>query len=118
MRSVQVYSHLNGLEYLLVHKPYLWEEICDTVKNVDASKAFCKISKERMMTGQTLYSPRELNRLFKQEFEQRGWNEARTAYYVSEDLDTTMETVGIRDKAAQKRLLLTVDLLPLEHIIK
>lgn len=105
MRSVQVYSHLNGLEYLLVHKPYLWEEICDTVKNVDASKAFCKISKERMMTGQTLYSPRELNRLFKQEFEQRGWNEARTAYYVSEDLDTTMETVGIRDKAAQKKAI-------------
>ncbi len=27
MRVVETYSHLNGLEYLLVHKPGLWQEI-------------------------------------------------------------------------------------------
>lgn len=105
MKLAQVYSHLNGLEYLYVHKPKLWEEIQGTIKRVDASKAFCKISKERTMSGKTLYSPRELNLLFKQGFAKKGWNEARTAYYVNEDLCTTMETVNIRDTEEQKKAI-------------
>jgi len=27
MNIVETYSHLNGLEFLIVHKPGLWEEI-------------------------------------------------------------------------------------------
>lgn len=105
MKLAQVYSHLNGLEYLMVHKPNLWKEIRSAIKNVDASKAFCKLSKEKTMKGQTLYSPRELNQLFKQEFSKRDWNESRISYYVNEDLRTTMETVDIRDKANQRQAI-------------
>ena len=36
MRIVEHYSHLNGLEYLLVHKPRLWEEIEDVICSADA----------------------------------------------------------------------------------
>ena len=106
MKLAQVYSHLNGLEYLMVHKPDLWEEIQSAIKNVDASKAFCKESKERTMKGKTVYSPRELNRLFKQGFSDMGWSESRISYYVNEDLNTTMETVDIRDKSAQKQAII------------
>lgn len=106
MRLAQVYSHLNGLEYLLVHKPYLWEEIQNAIKNVDAGRAFCKISEERTMPGKILYSPSELNKLFKVEFSQNGWFETRTPYYVNEDLKTTMETVDIRDKDVQKQAII------------
>lgn len=106
MKIAQVYSHLNGLEFLLVHKPDLWDEIQDSIENVDASMAFDKISMEKTMVGRVLYSPAGLNRLFKQEFFQNGWYETRTAYYVNEDLNTTMETVNIRDKEAQKQAIL------------
>ncbi|MCL2138288.1 MAG: hypothetical protein FWH41_02025 [Treponema sp.] len=40
MKITEKYSHLNGLEYLLVHKPKLWKEIEDVIKTVDAEK--CK----------------------------------------------------------------------------
>jgi hypothetical protein len=38
MKIVEKYSHLNGLEYLLVHKPELWNEIENVIKTVDAEK--------------------------------------------------------------------------------
>ena len=28
MRIAAKYSHMNGEEYLLVHKPELWQEVC------------------------------------------------------------------------------------------
>lgn len=102
MRIAQVYSHLNGVEFLIVHKPVLWEEIQGAIKNVDASDAFDKISKEKTMAGRILYSPSKLNKLFKAEFSKNSWNEARTAYFVNEDLQTTKETVDIRDKDTQR----------------
>ena len=40
MKITEKYSHLNSLEYLLVHKPKLWKEIEDVIKTVDAVK--CK----------------------------------------------------------------------------
>lgn len=106
MKISQVYSHLNGLEFLLVHKADLWDEIQNAVKNVDASKAFDKVSMEKTMVGRILYSPSGLNRLFKQEFSRNSWFETRTAYYVNEDLNTTMETVNIRDKEVQKQAII------------
>ncbi len=47
MKIVEVYSHLNGLEYLIVHKPYLWEEIKAVIDQVDAEVCKTKISKEK-----------------------------------------------------------------------
>ena len=31
MRIIEYHSHLNGLEFLLVHKPALWKEIGDVI---------------------------------------------------------------------------------------
>ena len=55
MRIAQVYSHLNGLEFMLVRKPDLWKEIQDTIINVDASLAFDKVSREKTMNGRILF---------------------------------------------------------------
>lgn len=103
MKIAQTYSHLNGVEFLMVHKPDLWSEIQTAIKNVDAKKAFTKISKEKRMSGKVLYSPTKLNQLFKLEFSKISWCETRTSYYVNEDLQTTMETVHITDKYKQKK---------------
>ena len=48
MKIAQVYSHLNGLEFLMVHKPQLWEEIKQAIEAVDASLVMDKISKRKL----------------------------------------------------------------------
>lgn len=107
MRIGQVYSHLNGQEFLLVHKPALWDEIQNAIWSVDAGRAFDKISREKTMAGRKLYSPSRLNLLFKHEFSCSGWSEMRTPYFVNEDLQTTRETADIRDKEQQKQAILS-----------
>lgn len=37
MKIAETYSHLNGLEFLLVHKPALWKEIQNVISAVDAN---------------------------------------------------------------------------------
>ena len=103
MRIIQSYSHLNGLEFLLVHKKNLWQELCQIIEKVDASQTLTKISSEKTKHGKILYSPSELNKLFKVEFEKLNWQEMRTFYYVNEDLQTTKEIVSIRDEKIQKQ---------------
>ena len=61
MQIVQKYSHLNGLEYILVHKPKLWKEIESVIKSVDAEKCKTKVSKEERIKGKMLYSPIDMN---------------------------------------------------------
>ena len=46
MRIVERYSHLNGWEYIQVHKPALWVEIEKAIHSVDAESCKTKISKE------------------------------------------------------------------------
>ena len=103
MKIIQSYSHLNGIEFLLVHKKNLWKEICKIIEKVDAEKTLTKISSEKTKQGKILYSPSELNKLFKVEFENLDWQEMRTFYYVNEDLQTTKNTVFIRDEKIQKQ---------------
>lgn len=103
MKITQYYSHLNGLEFLLVHKPKLWQEIIDVIENVDATLTLTKVSSEKTKRGKILYSPAELNSLFKNEFSKHGWQEMRTHYFVNEDLQTTKDTVFIRDELEQRK---------------
>lgn len=105
MKIIRLYSHLNGIEFLIVHKKYILREIEDVINGVDASSAFNKISREKNKIGQRLYSPKELNDLFAREFYSRDWRELRTHYYVNEDLQTTRDTVHIGDKKAQKQAI-------------
>ena len=46
------YSHLNGEEYLLVHRNNLWKEIQAVIREVDAFACRTKVSKERNDAGE------------------------------------------------------------------
>ena len=105
MKIAQIYSHLNGQEFLIVHKPILWEEIQNTIRSVNPNPAFTKVSKEKKRKGELLYSPTKLNGLFKSEFKKYGWKESKIYYFVNEDLTTTRDTVGILDKKEQKQAI-------------
>ena len=47
MKIAEIYSHLNGLEYLIVHKKKLLEELKKVVSSVKAEKCKTKVSKEK-----------------------------------------------------------------------
>lgn len=49
MRILARYSHLNGEEYLLVHRRKLWDEVQAVIAEVDALACRTKVSRERTM---------------------------------------------------------------------
>ena len=59
MKIFQIYSHLNGVEFLMVHQPELWQEIQDVIRLVDADSCRTKVSNEKTMKGKLLFSPIE-----------------------------------------------------------
>ena len=71
MKIAEVYSHLNGREHVLVHKPGIWTEIEDVITSVDAPQCKTKVSKEKTMMGRLLYNPGALNIWFKKECRKR-----------------------------------------------
>ena len=85
MKIAETYSHLNGLEYLLVHRPRLWKEIKKVIKSIDAGLLKTKVSKEARMLGQLKYSPKALNAVFCEELALLDWQESRVAYWVTRD---------------------------------
>lgn len=85
MQIKAMYSHLNGYEYLLVHRKQLWTEIQAVIAKVDAEACRTKISKEKTMPGKALFSPPEMNRAFKKGLEAKGWTERRNTFWLTDD---------------------------------
>lgn len=83
MQITKKYSHLNGEEYLIVHHKKLYNEIKKVIDNVDANLCKTKVSKEKTMPGTMVYSPIDINKKFKEEFQKRSWNEDRYSYYIT-----------------------------------
>ena len=85
MRIGARYSHLNGEEYLLVHRKQLWDEVQEVIAGVDAWACRTKVSRERTMKGRTLFSPPDMNQAFKDGLQARGWSERRKTFWVTAD---------------------------------
>jgi hypothetical protein len=111
LKIASTYSHLNGLEFLLVHQPDLWSEIKDVVASIDAEAHKTKISKEKRMMGRLLYSPGDMNAAIKVGFEERGWSERRVSYYVTDDANLTREIMPL-DRAEQKKRIVAAGKIP------
>ena len=102
MKIAEIYSHLNGLEYLLVHKKKLWEELKTVVSSVDAEKCKTKKSKEKTKRGKTLYSPIDMNEEFKKLLGQKNWKESRVNYWITKNEKLIRKTLTM-DQKDQKR---------------
>ncbi len=112
MKIIETYSHLNGLEYLLVHKPILWQEIQEVISSVDAEKCRTKESKEKRMKGKILYSPVAMNRDFKYLLRNKNWEESRVGYWVTKSEKLIRKTLAMPPKE-QKREILEAGELPI-----
>lgn len=101
MKIVQTYSHLNGLEYLLVHKKVLWNEVQRVIQSVDGTACKTKVSKEKTMSGKVLYSPIDMNKAFSSLLAEQGWSESRVSYWVTKSARLIRQTLA-KPAAEQK----------------
>lgn len=85
MKIAETYSHLNGLEFLLVHQPMLWQEIQTVISEVDAEQCRTKVSEEKTKKGKLLFSPIDLNNAFKRLLRRHHWEESRVNYWVTKN---------------------------------
>ena len=104
MKIVETYSHLNGLEFLLVHKPQLWKEIKSVIFAIDASKYKNKISKEKTMKGKRLYSPIEMNKIFRELLRNKNWHESRVSYWVTKNEKLIRKTLNMSPEEQKKEI--------------
>lgn len=81
MRIIYEYSHLGRKQILQVDYPYILEEIHGVITGITEVER-TKISKEKTMVGRLLFSPKELNRLFKEGFNSRGFKELKDFYTI------------------------------------
>lgn len=104
MKIVETYSHLNGLEFLLVHKPKLWDEIQTVVQRVDAEKCKIKVSKEKTMKGKLLFSPVDMNKSFSGLLKQKKWEESRVSYWVTRSEKLIRKTLTMTPDEQKKEI--------------
>ena len=81
MKVVYEYSHLGGSEIFRVRYPEIEQEIYRTIFEVKAKRT--KLSKEKTKNGKLLYSPKDMNRQFKEAFEAKGYHELRDTYTIT-----------------------------------
>lgn len=96
MKIATFYSHLNGYEYLKVHKPRLWREILDAIKGVDAESCKTKVSREVRTKDKLFYSPIAMNKCMDTELAKRDWHEERTSYWVTGDAKLIRRTMNLK----------------------
>ncbi len=104
MKIAKTYSHLNGLEYLIVHRNSLWREIQSVIALIDAAACKTKVSQEIRMKGQLKYSPIDMNRAFNEKLSAKGWKESRVTYWVTEDEKLIRSTL-MQSANEQKRAI-------------
>lgn len=104
MKITEIYSHLNGYEYLQFHKPKLWEEIKQVITSIDAYQCLKKISKEKTKIGKLLYSPREINKKFANALNTLGWNESKVQYWVTANQELVRRTMHLCPDEQKKEI--------------
>lgn len=104
MKIATFYSHLNGYEFLKVHKPRLWSEIETIVASVNAAACKTKVSKEIRTKGKVFYSPIAMNKAMDKGFAKHKWKEERVRYWVTEDAKLIRQTLSLSN-AEQKAVI-------------
>jgi len=99
-----MYSHLNGFEWIQYHQKEMWDEMKSIIISISAEDYRTKISKEKTMKGRKLFSPTDLNKRMKDDFEGLGWFESRTNYWVTDDYNLISKTMHLNE-SEQKILI-------------
>ncbi|MDZ7721703.1 MAG: BglII/BstYI family type II restriction endonuclease [candidate division KSB1 bacterium] len=104
MKIAKKYSHLNGEEFLIVHKNNLYTEIKDVISKINANDLKTKISKEIPKKGKSLYSPTAINKAFNNEFSKLQLFESRYNYYITLNRELMEKSISM-SPSEQKKFL-------------
>lgn len=104
MQIAKLYSHLNGHEWLLIHRPKLWAEVQNVIESIDAHACKTKVSEEKGMIGRKLFSPKVINQEFSKRFNKMNWCESRTSYWVTDDSGLIRRTIGLAPKTQKAEI--------------
>lgn len=104
MKIAEVYSHLNGLEFLLVHHKRLWNEIQHVIRDVDAPACKTKVSKEKRTAGNVFYSPIAMNKQFQSLLREKKWEESRVKYWVTRKEKLIRQTLTMTPEEQKKEI--------------
>jgi len=88
MEIIAEYSFNKGKEFIEKNHKAEYEDLKSVILSIDATKCKTKVSKEKTMEGDMLYSPREMNALFKKYLEANKWKVVRI------DVKTTVPETG------------------------
>lgn len=103
MNIAGVYSFNGGREAVRARYAAELNEVEQVIAEVDSTQCKTKASREKTMPGRSLYSPRSLNRAFRQGFEARGWHkhkvrcEYSTTYYVPDYVPPALTRGAFRE---------------------
>jgi len=81
MKKVYEYSHLGGRQILRVDYPRIDREIDEVIAEVSAKRT--KVSREKTMSGEMLFSPIAMNQGFREEFTKRGFRQLKDIYTIT-----------------------------------
>lgn len=112
MKIANIYSHLNGEEFLLCRKPNLYQEIKDAITALDAN-LYTKPSSDKTKKGFKLYDQKLINKEFERLLNPKGWKEKKVQYFVTGNLDVEKQIVNINDKVQQKIEIINAGCTPL-----
>ena len=86
----------------MVHHEKLWTEVQQVIKTVNGNQCKTKVSKEKGMVGDLLYSPIDMNKAFSSQLAAKGWAESRVNYWVTKSeklIRQTMTKTAVEQKA-------------------
>ncbi len=104
MVIANLYSHLNGYEYMLVHRKEQWEQIENAIASINAND-YTKVSKAKPTFGKVIYNQKAINKKFEELLFPLGWKSVSIHYYVCDDIPTARVIANIRDKKEQKQII-------------
>ncbi len=99
MKVVNEFSQKDGKDFISRNFPTELQEVYEIIEIINLQQFKTKISKEKTMPGQMLYSPPALNKEYKEKFNSLGWHEYRIklpfAHGAFREMDFVKNRLGV-----------------------
>ncbi len=105
MKISATYSHINGLEYLRVHRPELWSELEDVISKANATDCEVEVVNETLTQGPTKYSAKQLRGQFHEMFRNMGWKEGRADFWITGNEKLARTTLEMIPEQQRQRIV-------------
>ncbi len=117
MRILEIYSHLNGVEFLSIRRPSLWQEIKDRIEGLDISDCAHMPLSSNDHSPQGQLSPTSIKDALNSRFEELGWRKRAARFWAADDAELT-KTVARMPVDIQRRIIKFQGAEPISSLLK